>query len=79
MRTIVDYDETTGIITGSNGVSVSVFGLEGFETELPETKPLETEEAKAGDITPTTLIVFDLVKLGLATDDLVKLKINGLL
>jgi len=56
-----------------------VFGLEGFETELPETKPLETEEAKAGDITPTTLIVFDLVKLGLATDDLVKLKINGLL
>lgn len=61
MKTIFEYDESTGLIKDSNGVSIYMMGMIGFEGE--------TEKPP----------VLDLVKQGLTTDDIVKLRNNDLI
>jgi hypothetical protein len=61
MKIVLEYDESTGLITSGNGMTTTLFGMIGVE-EYRSAAP-----------------VLELVKQGLSTDDIVKLRNNDLI
>lgn len=64
MKIILDYDEVTGTLTDIQGSTVVYLGLKGFGEE---------------DIKADVEDIIELVKLGVAPEDVIKMKNNGVI
>ena len=68
MKILLEYDETSGLITDRNGLICSYIGMKGFD---PEPSMLVDEV-----LTPVTPLpeILEMVRQGMSAEDLIKLK-----